>query len=210
MKRLARLLLALTLCAGVSAAEDRALLIGIGEYRIREANLPGVGEDLVMMREVARTLGFAESQIKVVADSEATLQGIRDAISGWLVAGTAAGDRALYYHRGHGSRVPDASGDEADGSDEALLPFDFEEIAGGGGRKTLRNVLLDDELGRLLARIPAREVVALVDSCHSGTVTRSLGGPWTSKFYRYQGVPAAGSGAPSATPRHGSGSPSST
>ncbi len=189
MKAAAVLSLCLVLGAGPAAAEDRALLIGIGDYRIEQANLPGVDEDLAMMREVAHTLGFADSQIKVLADGEATLQGIRAAIGEWLVDGTTAGDRALYYHSGHGSRIPDSSGDESDGSDEALLPFDFIEV-GTGDDKVLRNVLLDDELGRLLARIPAREVVALIDSCHSGTMTRSLGGEWTSKFYGYRGMPA--------------------
>ena len=183
------ILLGLILAAGGSFADDRALLIGIGKYRIEEANLPGVAEDLDMMREAARTLGFADSQIKVLADDEATLEGIRDAISDWLVAPTTAGDRVLFYHSGHGSRIPDRDRDENDGSDEVLLPYDFVEIPAGGGEVRLDNVLVDDELGRLLARIPAREVVALVDSCHSGTVTRSVGGVWSSKFYNYPGIP---------------------
>ncbi len=182
-------LLCLAVTAGEAAADDRALLIGIGNYRIEAANLPGVDEDLNLMREVARTLGFADSQIKVLADSAATLGGIRQAISDWLVDGTTAGDRVLFYHSGHGTRVPDASGDEADGSDEALLPYDFTETPVAGDEKRLGNVLVDDELGRLLGRIPAREVVALVDSCHSGTMTRSLGGTWHSKFYVYRGIP---------------------
>ncbi len=195
MKPAAIVLLCLALVAGESAAGDRALLIGIGNYRIAEANLPGVDEDLIMMREVARTLGFADSQVKVLADSQATLQGIREAVSDWLVDQTSAGDRVLFYHSGHGSLIADADGDEDDGSDEALLPYDFQETAIGGEEKRLSNVLLDDELGRLLARIPAREVVALVDSCHSGTMTRSAGGRWTSKFYRYRGIPRGGKGS---------------
>ncbi len=193
MKRAAVTPICLSLClawsAGSSSADDRALLIGIGKYQVAEANLPGVGEDLEMMREVVRTLGFADSQVRVLADSQATLQGIRDAISDWLVEGTTAGDRAFFYHSGHGTRTPDLNGDENDGSDEVLLPFDFREIPTGGGETQLRNVLLDDELGRLLAAVPAREVVVLIDSCHSGTMTRSLGGRWTSKFYSYPGIP---------------------
>ncbi len=195
MKPAALLMLCLTMIAGESAADDRALLIGIGNYRIEKAKLPGVGEDLAMMREVALTLGFTDSQIKVLADSQATLQGIRDAVSDWLVDQTSAGDRVLFYHSGHGSRIADADGDEDDGSDEALLPFDFQEIPLPGEEKLLRNVLLDDELGRLLAAIPAREVVALVDSCHSGTMTRSVGGRWTSKFYSYRGIPRGDRGS---------------
>ena len=185
----ALVLLCLSWNADTSWAEDRALLIGIGNYQVEAANLPGVAEDLAMMREVALTLGFADSQIKELTNSEATLRGIRSAITDWLVEGTTASDRVLFYHSGHGTRVPDLSRDENDGSDEALLPYDFVETPVAGGEKRLSNILLDDELGRLLERIPAREVVALVDSCHSGTMTRSLGGVWTSKFYNYQGIP---------------------
>ena len=171
-----------------SLAENRALLIGVGQYQVANANLTGVEEDIAMMREAVRILGFDDSQVKVIMDSEATLAGIRRAIEEWLVDDTRAGDRVFIYHSGHGTRIPDVSGDEADGSDEALLPFDFEETAIGGGHTRLDNVLLDDDLGRLLARIRAREVVVLVDSCNSGTMTKSIG-RWTSKFYSYPGIP---------------------
>ncbi len=191
--RTAVLICLLLIAAGAAVADDRALLIGVGRYQIPEAALPGIDEDLEMMRDVVRRLGFADSQVEVVRDSAATLDGIRGAISRWLIAGTHPGDRAVLYFTGHGTRVPDASGDEVDGSDEVLLPYDFQEIISGPGTR-LTNVLLDDELGLLLEQIPAGEVVVLVDSCNSGTMTRSVG-RFSSKFYTYSGLPAGSRGS---------------
>lgn len=189
MQRIAHLILLSTLLAGALAAENRALLIGIGHYEVAGADLPGVDQDIKMMGEVARKLGFAPSQIKSLSHSEATLEAIRDTIESWLIDGTTPSDRVLFYHSGHGTLVPDENGDEADGHDEALLPYDF---TGGlphekGSPKPSR-VLLDDELGRMLKKIPAHEVVVLVDSCHSGTMTRSITRK-PRKFYAYAGMP---------------------
>ncbi|MEZ5628493.1 MAG: caspase family protein [Rhodocyclaceae bacterium] len=59
--------------------------------------------------------------------------------------------------------MPDRSGDEADGRDEALCPHDI-----GDGQ-----ILLDDDLRALPDQRPAGvRVVLISDSCHSGSVTR--------------------------------------
>ncbi len=187
MRRALALYLFLTVLTGIhpASAEDRALLIGIGRYRINKAPLPEIEKDLDRMRTVAGVLGFAESQVRVLSDREATLDGIRSAIRSHLVRGVTSSDRALLYFTGHGSQVPDAGGDEGDGADEVLLTHDFEEHHG-----TLAKVLVDDELGDLLAEVPAREVVVLIDSCNSGSMaTRSMS-PLVSKFYDYPGMPS--------------------
>jgi hypothetical protein len=43
-------------------------------------------------------------------------------------------------------------------------------------------LILDDELGVLFRRLAGREVVAIVDSCHSGTMTRSIRGTPVSRL----------------------------
>ena len=66
-------------------------------------------------------------------------------------------------YSGHGTWVPDDSGDEPDGRDEALCPYDI-----GAG-----NALLDDEIHELFsARAAGVRVLLISDSCHSGSVTR--------------------------------------
>jgi hypothetical protein len=59
--------------------------------------------------------------------------------------------------------VPDTNGDEIDGLDEALCPYDLQ--TGGGA-------LIDDEINTLFsARKAGVRLVLISDSCHSGTVT---------------------------------------
>jgi hypothetical protein len=151
------------------AAEDRALLVGVSEYRLPIPTIPGVGQDLATIQDVVVSLGFRPASVKVVTGPAATRQGIVDAVSTWLVDGVGPGDRALFYYSGHGTRVKDLDGDEADGLDEALVPADAAK-----GESGAQNVLRDDELGPLLAKIKARHVVALIDACYSGTLMRAL------------------------------------
>lgn len=192
------LLLEVVICLGTSNgyAADKALLVGIGEYRIKQASLKGIDEDLSGMRRVAEAAGFAPENIVVLADRDATLANVRIVFQRELIRGVASDDRVLIYFSGHGTQVPDRNGDEADHSDEALLMHDTRERY-TQGQQRLENVLLDDEIEDLLAAIPARDVLVLVDACHSGTVTRylDLAGrddpKYVPKTFLYDGMPAS-------------------
>jgi hypothetical protein len=164
------LLLLLVAWASIASAEDRALIIGIGTYKPGSGarNLPGIDRDVLMMRGVAQKYGFKESQIKVLMDSQATLEGMRKAFQEWLIDGVGPGDRALFYYSGHGAQVPDLNGDEEDGLDEVLVPYDVRVT------DHLENVFIDDEIGVLLGKIRSNRVVVMLDSCHSGTATRDI------------------------------------
>lgn len=164
-------LLGLGVCSPASAA-DRALLIGIGTYQ----NLPpklflhGPKNDLVAMEGLLTgTLGFDRSVVRVLRDEQATRASILSSIEEWLVAGTQPGDRAYLYYSGHGLQVTDQDGDEDDGMDEALAPFDL--VA---GTKDWDGAITDDELDAILDRLKGRAVTLVIDACHSGTISRSL------------------------------------
>ncbi len=60
-------------------------------------------------------MGFKESQIKTVKDSDATLIGIERFIKEWLINGVSSKDRVVFYFSGHGSYISDTNGDESDG-----------------------------------------------------------------------------------------------
>jgi len=169
-------------------SEDRALLIGVGRYQVSQADLPGIDNDLRMMVQVVRLLGFEPAQTKVLRDDQATLAGIRGAFSGWLGEGAGPSDRVLIYFTGHGSQIPDQNGDEADQADEVLLPHDF-QVQGG----TLANTWVDDEFGQMLARLKAGEIFVIIDACHSGTATKALSllPDEAEKFFEYRGMPRA-------------------
>jgi hypothetical protein len=167
-----------------ASAANRALIVGVGKYRMAGNDLPGIDLDVAHMSEVAKLLGFKDGEIKTLLDSAATHDSITQAFQTWLVQGVAPQDKVLFYFSGHGSYVKDDNGDEPDGTDEVILPTDT-QVAGG----SLKNALVDDELGTLLDGLPTRNVYVFLDSCHSGTATRSLGGDYVSKFFTYPGMP---------------------
>ena len=167
----AALLLSLCLFSGAEAA-DRALLIGIGSY----ASLPekmfleGPKNDVPLIEKLLKEKqGYAPKSIRVLLDKDASRAAILASIEEWLIAGTGPGDRVYFYFSGHGLQVKDASGDEEDGLDEALSTFD---ITAGNGDWT--NVILDDEIDAMLAKLKDRAVSVVIDACHSGTISRSL------------------------------------
>jgi uncharacterized caspase-like protein len=82
-----------------------------------------------------------------------------------IIGAAASGDVVAITFSGHGTYVPDLNGDELDGLDEGLCPYDLQ--TGGGA-------LIDDEIHELfMARKPGVRLVLISDSCHSGTVTRA-------------------------------------
>ncbi len=58
------LLAGLVMIAGTVQAEDRALLIGVGDYQIGSASLPGIEHDLRLMNEVATRFGYEPNRSK--------------------------------------------------------------------------------------------------------------------------------------------------
>ncbi|CAK7256393.1 MULTISPECIES: caspase family protein [unclassified Shinella] len=167
----AALLLSLCLVSGAKAA-DRALLIGIGTYATlpEKMFLEGPKNDVPLIEKLLKEKqGFAPESIRVLRDKDATRAAILASIDEWLIAGTQPGDRVYFYFSGHGLQVKDQNGDEEDGLDEALSTFD---IAAGDGDWT--NVILDDEIDAMLAKLKDRAVSIVIDACHSGTISRSL------------------------------------
>ena len=167
----AALLLSLTVFSQATAA-DRALLIGIGTYATlpEKMFLEGPKNDVPLIEKLLKEKqGYAADSIRILRDQDASRAAILASIDEWLVNGTQPGDRVYLYFSGHGLQVKDASGDEEDGLDEALSTYD---IAAGDGDWT--NVILDDEIDAMLAKLKDRAVSIVIDACHSGTISRSL------------------------------------
>lgn len=186
LRTLATCLALALICALPAGAENRALLVGVGEYQQGYANLPGIEKDIEAMRKVTRMVGFRDSQVKVLMNKDATLQNIQDAFENWLIQGVGQTDRVLFYFSGHGSQVYDHSGDEADRADEVLVTHDMKVTDG-----KLANSFLDDDLNRLLAKVRAKETLVFIDACHSGTASKSIDftNSYVPKTFYYKGMP---------------------
>jgi hypothetical protein len=150
------------------APRNLALLIGIDDY-IAVRDLKGAGNDVERVRSLLiGRFGFAESDIAMLKDAQATRQGILDAFDA-LVAKARAGDVVYVHYSGHGSRMRDArapEGDEEDGWDETLVPHD--------SRQGKVFDITDDEVNAFVTSLTAKtnNVTIVLDSCHSGSATR--------------------------------------
>lgn len=133
-----------------------ALCVGLN-YPRTPAALSGCVNDAEDWKGVLDDRGYAADVF-----TEPTKAELVDALRSML-SKARFGDRVVLTFSGHGTRVPDADGDEADGWDEALVCADYQN----GG------VLTDDELHQIFGAVPygVRRTV-LSDSCYSASVTR--------------------------------------
>lgn len=138
----------------------KALCIGINNYPGTDMDLRGCVNDA---EDWAATLAARGFTVQKLVDAQATKAAMANAI-GALVKGGASGDSLVITFSGHGTYAPDKSGDEPDGLDEGLCPYDIKQ----------GKVLIDDEIHQLFAqRAAGVRIVLISDSCHSGTVIRA-------------------------------------
>jgi hypothetical protein len=146
-----------------------ALLVGIDRYAA-VTNLAGCVNDVENMKALLTSkFQFSSENITVLRNEKATRAGIIDAFQNDLIAKAQANDIVVLHYSGHGSKMKDRSGDEADGWDETIVPHDSRL-----GRAFDIN---DDELNGLLKLLSqkTKNITFIFDSCHSGTAARGSG-----------------------------------
>jgi hypothetical protein len=183
---LAALALAILLClfADGALAAQRALIVGIDRYRTADpavaatrgkvpaakswVDLRGAVNDSESLRSLLlQRFGFQSESVRVLTDGEATREAILTAIQEHLVEASAPGDVNLFYFAGHGSQLRNTASSEMDLLDETLVPADANRGVSDIRDKELRT-LFNDVLDR------GAELIVILDSCHSGSATRSL------------------------------------
>jgi hypothetical protein len=168
------------------ARENHALLIGVNQYQNLAERwwLKGPGNDVQLVASYLTTqapVPFDPENVTILSDGVAgapvpTLAAIRAAFAD-LSAEVQPGDFVYLHFSGHGTQAPAQDpATELDGLDELFLPADIGKWSNQVG--AVENALVDDEIGVLIDGLRAKgaNVWAVFDSCHSGTVTRSLDG----------------------------------
>ena len=160
------------LVAGGTPSADaqtvRGLVVGIDKY-VELRVLAGAVNDA---RDIARALSRSGVEDLVVLEDAAAT---RERISAeWrdLVRRSGPDDTLVLTYAGHGGQEPErVLGTERDGYDEVLLLSGFRSTGVG-----TRERIFDDELNQWFVEAGDRglRVVFVADSCHSGTLTRSL------------------------------------
>jgi hypothetical protein len=168
------------------ARDNYALLIGVNTYTNLEERwwLKGPSNDVQLVADYLTTnapVPFAPENVTVLTNgtdggTDPTLAAIRQAFAD-LTTTVEPGDFVYLHFSGHGTQAPalDAAS-ELDGLDELFLPSDIGKWSDKVG--VVENALVDDEIGAMIDGLRAKgaNVWAVFDSCHSGTVTRSLDG----------------------------------
>lgn len=174
------------LSAPSARAEVRAVLVGVSDYLVLDADLNGPAHDVRLMAETLALRGVDPRAMAILSSDQTSLpegastgQPTRAAIMAALetvAAASGPGDTVVFYFSGHGAQAPDMSGDEGGGYDEILLPADAAGWKGAIG--AVENAILDDELQLWAQAMLSRgvQVVGLIDACHSATGFRAIGG----------------------------------
>lgn len=160
-----------------SMAKKRALLIGISHYPQTTRNNPCTwtnihgSNDVRLLRGTLQKQGF---RITTLTNAQATASHIRRALKR-LCQQAAKGDMVVIHFSGHGQPFEDLSGDEADGWDEAIVPYDAKKCY--SRTYTGRCHIIDDELERYINSLrttvgPRGFVYVVLDACHMGGASR--------------------------------------
>jgi hypothetical protein len=144
----------------------KALLIGIN-YINSDYELRGCINDIINIKnKLVNSFSFNTTNVTTICDDIniipnskiPTKSVILEEFKNFLSSGEA-GDLLFFQYSGHGSNIIDRSADEIDGIDETIVSSDMQMVS-------------DDELRALINTYlkPNVSLIALFDSCHSGTI----------------------------------------
>lgn len=176
---------AAALWAGTASADIYAVVVGVDAYR-NLTPLNGAANDA---RDIAGALNKLGANTVLLVDEAATRESVMSAFRRQAQA-AGPGDVLFFSYAGHGIQEPEAlPGDEADGLDETIVFAGFGPEAPASGQR-----LRDNEIGALLAEVnPETRVTVLIDSCHSGTMTRDIDPRGRKVTTRFGGIGRIGS-----------------
>ncbi len=151
-----------------------ALLVGINQYQYQK-NLNGAVNDVHNMKSILiNRFGFTDDakHIRVLTNEQATRRAILNELQQHLIANANQQSIIVFHYSGHGSRLKDINGDETDGYDETIVPYDSSHVAPNPNQD-----ITDDELNLLLETLSNKSpnVTFIFDSCHSGSAIRGSG-----------------------------------
>ncbi len=172
--------------AAISARH--ALLVGIGQYDTQKTGWRKIhgDADVNLLSPLLQKRGF---KVQTLVNSQATKDNIISSLS-QLAKKCSPGDIVYFHFSGHGQRIPDYNGDEKDGYDESIVPFDALRSPGYETPPLIYNGqkhLTDDELGPLLENIrkrlgPSGELTAVFDACYSRGIEKGGDEEWPENF----------------------------
>lgn len=180
--KLIRIVLRLAICLitvcffqSMSAQTKRALVIGISNYPQSGENSWGAihgANDAELVATGLKKQGFRTVKI---CHKTATANKIRRELQS-LVTSSRKGDIIYIHFSCHGQPYEDMNGDEEDGWDESIIPYDALMVY-NKGKYEGENHITDDELHSYFQKIRRAVgtngfVSVVIDACHAGGASR--------------------------------------
>ena len=139
-----------------------AVIVSIGDYKGNDHDIPLNDSELsCLYNAILAANNWNTSHVKLLLNENATRNAIINAFN-WLKEKSGPNDIILFSFLGHGSEVPDINGDEKDGYDEGIVPWEGME-----------GFITDDELSELFNGINAKGMCIIFDCCLSGSLVEN-------------------------------------
>lgn len=166
------------LFGSVSAQTRRALVVGISNYEKSSENAWGAihgANDAELILPTLKKQGFRATKL---CEKAATANRIRKEIR-TLVSSCRKGDIIYLHFSCHGQPFEDLNGDEEDGWDESIIPYDAMMVY-HKGKYEGANHITDDELHSYIQQLRKAVgtngfVCVVIDACHAGGASRGGG-----------------------------------
>lgn len=155
-----------TLASPAKAGRWQALVLGVDDY-VGVPVLKGAVNDALDIAETLRRSGV--ERVTMLTDRDVTRAAV---MTHWakMVETSAPGDTLVLTFAGHGAQETEwIKGSERDGRDEVFLMAGFEPNTPSSIER-----LRDDDLFNMFRAAAGRKIIFIADSCHSGTMTRSV------------------------------------
>jgi len=164
----------ISVCVSLYSQNKRALLIGISDYGYANfgwTNIHGAN-DVNLLSPTLKNNGF---NVIKVCNKDATAKRIRKEFD-TLISKCKFGDYIYIHFSGHGQPFEDLNGDEDDGWDESIIPYDA-MMKYQRDRYEGSSHITDDELSSYIRRIRTKVgingfVFVVIDACHAGGSSR--------------------------------------
>jgi len=145
-----------------------AILVGVGQYPVKSGigQLNAPVDDVSTMRQMLiQYASFPTEHIIDLLEARATYRGVNDVFQK-LKNQVQPEDLVVFYFSGRGSRVADKVfiDSETDKLDECFLLYDA--VVENG--MPVSNYMRDDEIGKQLKGLGAKQYVVIIDTCYQG------------------------------------------
>ncbi len=139
-----------------------AVVVGIEQYRKKLPQADFAANDARVMADyLSKVLGYPEENVAVLLNDNAAKTDLEKYFEGWLPNRVEKGDSVFVYFSGHGAPNPKTG-------KAYLVPYD------GDPSFVDQTAYPLDRLYDRLGKLPAKEIVVVLDSCFSGAGGRSV------------------------------------